>query len=285
VNRIEAESIRDELSGRFGVSLDFRSGSTDGYPFLDLSPTELSSPNGFSIRIQTYWRRLTISFIPDNYARDLIREMGRASETNKVAFTAFASASIRENGKIIMRINSTEVPPVSPEKWPVEWKMLELSVERLGFDFDPNNFSLIRGSMIEWASRFLGMVVSLLPVEQASYEDVSEVAGLPEGAIVRVEVNRYERNRLNREACITVHGIACKVCGIRFDKKYGEIGAGFINVHHLTPLARMVEATIVDPVKDLVPVCPNCHAMLHREDPPLTIDRLKECLGRDSSKG
>jgi hypothetical protein len=57
-------------------------------------------------------------------------------------------------------------------------------------------------------------------------------------------------------------------------------GAGFIHVHHRKPLALIGRSYAVNPVKDLVPVCPNCHAMLHTQNPPLSVEELVEELGR-----
>jgi len=60
------------------------------------------------------------------------------------------------------------------------------------------------------------------------------------------------------------HGTACAVCGIDFEKVYGELGKGFIHVHHTVPIHTIGEEYTINPEKDLIPVCPNCHAMLHR---------------------
>lgn len=84
-----------------------------------------------------------------------------------------------------------------------------------------------------------------------------------EGALKEIKVNAYERDRKARKACIDFHGTDCKVCGLDFGNRYGEIGLGFIHVHHIVPLASIGKEYTVDPLKDLVPVCPNCHAMLH----------------------
>ncbi len=100
-----------------------------------------------------------------------------------------------------------------------------------------------------------------------------------EGNKVSVLVNKYERNRRNRELCIQAHRAVCSVCGFDFAREYGEIGVGYIHVHHLTPLAVLEgKARKIDPVKDLLPVCPNCHEMLHRCSPPYTINRLKQMI-------
>ncbi|WP_024556356.1 HNH endonuclease [Franconibacter pulveris 1160] len=86
-----------------------------------------------------------------------------------------------------------------------------------------------------------------------------------EGGKLSVMVNAYERNPEARAACLTAHGYLCKICDFDFEKTYGPIGKRFIHVHHKTPLHTIKKEYKVDPVNDLIPVCPNCHAMLHRE--------------------
>jgi len=102
---------------------------------------------------------------------------------------------------------------------------------------------------------------------------------LEEGKAEKVKVNRYERNRMARRVCIERWGCQCAVCDMSFSEVYGEIGDGFIHVHHLTPLGSIGDSYTVDPVRDLRPVCPNCHAMLHRREPPFGIEELRR-LGR-----
>ena len=102
-----------------------------------------------------------------------------------------------------------------------------------------------------------------------------------EGAKMTAFVNRFERNSLLRDECVQEHGYKCKVCGFDFYATYGQIGQRFIHVHHLRPLASVGDAHEVDPVDDLIPVCPNCHAMLHRKrdaDKPRTVEQLKKLI-------
>ncbi|WP_454737195.1 HNH endonuclease [Cupriavidus necator] len=99
-----------------------------------------------------------------------------------------------------------------------------------------------------------------------------------EGLAQQVTVNRYERSAEARAACIAHYGCVCQVCKLDFSKRYGVLGAGFIHVHHVRPVSSVGSTYRVDPVADLVPVCPNCHAMLHRFAPPLTIERLRALL-------
>ena len=99
-----------------------------------------------------------------------------------------------------------------------------------------------------------------------------------EGATKKVFVNAYERNPKARAACIKQYGVTCIVCTFNFQSKYGPIGEGFIHVHHLKPIAKQSGEHVVNPDTDLRPICPNCHAMLHVSDPPLTIEELVEIV-------
>ena len=99
-----------------------------------------------------------------------------------------------------------------------------------------------------------------------------------EGARKQVRVNAYERDPRARKACLKVHGLNCGVCGFNFEARYGALGKGFIHVHHLKPLALMDGEYELDPVADLRPVCPNCHAMLHRPEQTLSIEELRAVL-------
>jgi 5-methylcytosine-specific restriction protein A len=99
-----------------------------------------------------------------------------------------------------------------------------------------------------------------------------------EGAATQVTQTRYERNIYARKICLNHYGYSCSVCGFNFEKFYGRIGYKFIHVHHLIQVATRKQEYKVDPIQDLRPVCPNCHSMLHKKNPPLTIEELKEML-------
>ena len=108
----------------------------------------------------------------------------------------------------------------------------------------------------------------------------SEFPNLPEGAVKTKTVRSYERNPRARRLCIQHHGTKCSICGFAFEEMYGDLGKGFIEVHHIVPLSQIRENYRVDPINDLIPVCPNCHEMLHRKlnDKEVSIDELKEII-------
>ena len=101
-----------------------------------------------------------------------------------------------------------------------------------------------------------------------------------EGDPLTIMARRYERDAQAREKCISHHGLNCAVCGMSFRERYGEPMADFIHVHHLVPLATIGIRYVLNPYTDLRPVCPNCHAVIHGQDPPLSIEQARSLILR-----
>ncbi|MUG95407.1 hypothetical protein F7734_24800 [Scytonema sp. UIC 10036] len=102
-----------------------------------------------------------------------------------------------------------------------------------------------------------------------------------EGSVTRVLVNRYERNPIARQQCINYYGKKCFVCGFEFARVYGTVAEDLIHVHHLKALSEIAEEYEVDPIADLRPVCPNCHAVLHLRFPPYSIEEVQGFLHQE----
>ena len=110
-------------------------------------------------------------------------------------------------------------------------------------------------------------------------EQVSGGSKYIEGSLLRVVVNAYERNVQARAKCIAHYGCSCVLCGFDFGSNFGAIGAGFIHVHHLKPLHEIGESYEVDPITDLRPVCPNCHAIIHLGGGCRSIEEVRRLRG------
>ncbi|PAP75076.1 HNH endonuclease [Rubrivirga marina] len=118
------------------------------------------------------------------------------------------------------------------------------------------------------------------PADGPYPDEVEPVGPRAEGGRVRVWVDRYERDPALRDACLAHYGSVCRVCEVDMAETYGPLGAGYVHVHHVRPLAAGGERE-TDPVADLVPVCPNCHAMLHRgraPDDPRAVGALRAAV-------
>jgi 5-methylcytosine-specific restriction protein A len=138
---------------------------------------------------------------------------------------------------------------------------------------------LMRPEVAEALER-LGWVEAAAPLLP---EEVPPTAArLVEGAVSRVLVNAYERNPEARRRCIEAHGTRCCICGFSFGAVYGEVAEGYIHVHHLRPLSEIDGEYAVDPIADLRPICPNCHAVLRRRIPAFGIEEVRALLQSQS---
>ena len=100
-----------------------------------------------------------------------------------------------------------------------------------------------------------------------------------EGDPKKIYTTVYERDRKLRTQAILIHGTKCKACGLDFGDKYGEIGTGYIQVHHIKPISKAGGKVKVNPETDLIPLCANCHVIVHRKrDQTLSIDDLIQLL-------
>lgn len=162
--------------------------------------------------------------------------------------------------------------------------------------FEPNQKEI--GSHFWWATlssgysapegflwRMLPQVAEALEilewVEHRDFRLAEEVllhSNLKEGVVRQVRVNAYERSRVAREKCIEHYVAKCVICSFDFGTVYGSLAEGFIHVHHLKPLSEIGSRYEVDPVSDLRPVCPNCHAVVHMGGATCTIEEVARLL-------
>lgn len=148
----------------------------------------------------------------------------------------------------------------------IQWDRLQGSGVRVPDPVEPTLLAL-------WQQHTAGAV------RGAIYPD-DENPTFPEGGLRTVKVNRYERNRHAREACLTHYGSVCAICNFDFEAVYGIPGGRGIHVHHLRELSEIGKGYKVDPITDLIPVCPNCHATFHSARPALTPDEVRALLTR-----
>lgn len=113
------------------------------------------------------------------------------------------------------------------------------------------------------------------PVVVPLPDELSGSEALFEGARYQITVNAYERDPEARRRCIEKQGTRCVICGFSFAAQYGDVAADFIHVHHVRPLAEIGKEYCIDPDVDLRPVCPNCHAVVHRRTPPYSIEEVR----------
>lgn len=99
-----------------------------------------------------------------------------------------------------------------------------------------------------------------------------------EGNPITVQSIRYERNPLVKRKCVEAKGCFCHVCHFDFEAVYGSAGRGKIHVHHIIPLSTRPRKRKTDFLSDLIPVCPNCHYIIHSKNPPYTPEEVRKML-------
>lgn len=112
--------------------------------------------------------------------------------------------------------------------------------------------------------------------KKVATEEIDFSDRYPEGATTEIRVNAYERSTAARRACLQHWGSSCFACRVDMGRLYGRRADGLIHVHHVVPLASIRRSYRVDSVKDLRPLCPNCHAVVHRTDPPMMVEALRK---------
>jgi 5-methylcytosine-specific restriction enzyme A len=260
-----AERLSSSLTSRLGIALE-----PVGKTRVRIS--DIPPPNGFSIELVQGWRRLEAKFQPDNYGGHLIRSMGAAPSEAKEACSGLIDGFSSLSARVSISVNgkSLDDPRVLP---PPPWTGLELSVSKLSAAEGEETFS----ELLEMAAACLSILLSLLPVDDGQDAELDQ-EGVPEGAKTQILVNRYERSAVNRAACIARFGARCRACDFSFEDRYGSLGAGYIEVHHTTPVSELGPNYVINPFVDLVPLCANCHAIVHRVKPPLRVEDLRRLL-------
>ena len=207
--------------------------------------------------------RMILSFIPQQYGAPFVRRMGQQSIESRIQFSEYSKCLQREGCIVDFSVNNYSQNSTIPEEWPEEtWNKVQLKVTKAPFEIREGQDY---GDLVQhYGLLMLGMILSLsdiIPLE-------GDPMGYKEGAEHSVISKKYERNRINRDLCLQNKGYRCSICGFDFEELYGSIGRHFIHVHHIVPVSQIGPDYVINPVKDLIPVCPNCHAMLHRKTPP-----------------
>lgn len=217
--------------------------------------------------------RMVIEIKPQRYSANMLREMCNASKEKQEVFNGYVRIMEEKGAKVNISVNDI-TRTVENLVWGEKWNSFNLRITRIIGEHELVDEMLVPEAIVNWACLASGLMLSLLEIIEDRGENVIHM----EGKKSQVLTNRYERNPANRELCLQTHGYKCRICGFDFENMYGTIGQKFIHVHHIEKVSSHGGEYILDPINDLIPVCPNCHAMLHREDPPLSPDDLREVI-------
>ncbi len=269
MNSESARKIRDHLETFYDIPFDVIADYRDGDVVFEIRPQN-EEKELFAIRLTIKNAiRLVVEVVPEKYAAFSIADMAEAAKEKGEIFAEYAKQMMSQKAKMDFYINDSPCNAVEPSTWPEKWTSYRLRVSRSPICLEYEQFDEEKITK-EWATKVVGMFLSLL--------NVSASEEYHEGGVKQVIINKYERNPVNRELCLIANGYSCKVCGFNFQKTYGQLGTDYIEVHHIVPVSKMKEEYVINPAKDLIPLCANCHAMIHRKDPPLMPQELADII-------
>lgn len=262
--------VLNKLAETYHLSFDIEEKEQVGLHTLDIKLHD-SDENYFGIQVSLRAKtRITLTCEPQQYAAEFVKLISKSTKQQRIVFTQYWH-ELQNKGKVTLKINDAQINETSFLDDDRSWNKFYLRYTEAPY------FDAELDDEYEIVSRFVtiicGMMLSLINYEIEGYNE-----GKKEGSAHIVKSKRYERNPINRELCLLEKGYSCSVCGFNFEEVYGEIGKSFIHVHHSMPVHMMGDDYIVNPSKELFPICPNCHSMLHKKDPPYTVDELKSIM-------
>lgn len=231
-----------------------------------LRPDGLLPSRSFSLVVSPKWHRVEAGIILGPFAGPLLAEMRKLADSRKAVVDQLQTVAAERGWKTKIEVEDVD-PPSERVVHVVQAKLVDMDQATKW------------AHCVEAAEIALSIGLAIMPLEEEENVDTDTGAiGLPEGAVTRVLVNRYERNPVNRAICLTYYGSRCQACGVELSERYGALAKGFIHVHHRTPVSTLGPDYVIDPILDLIPLCPNCHAVIHLSNPPLQPEALRTMI-------
>ena len=267
------DSQLEAVANSLGIAVS-RIGTTPGVDFdYEVRIKDYPIPKGFSLLIGDDYLSWNIRLRMDESSMPLLVNMRSNFESRKSQFESVVELCKDRSRNFSVKIDGLEFDPSV-----AEYHFTDLSMEiSQNYSSESSEFEVLFTTLLD----AFCIVLSLL-LEPDSWHDESiddGALGKEEGSEAFKLIRRYERSRYNRALCLKYYGFTCRGCGNTMADKYGPYGDGVIHVHHIVPVSMMGGSYRINPIKDLRPLCPNCHNVVHRITPPLTIDELNQLTG------
>lgn len=263
------DSSIQEVSDALGIAFTRKVMPKDHEYDFALRIDDLPSPHGFSIKILDEYLAWRIELTFDDFSAPLLQLMQDRFGSRRDGIQSFLDLASAKNDQIEFLINGTEILESTSEVW----KEVTLRFKKSYFSAE-SEFPALSSAFLD----FMCLILYLL-VKDVEWSEEGIPEGKVEGDVSLVTVNKYERSRYNRALCLKYYGFKCRGCGDLLEEKYGPMGIGVIHVHHIVPVSKMGTSYRLNPIKDLIPLCPNCHNIVHRTNPPLEIFELRLSTG------
>jgi len=273
------EDVLSQLGAVTTLSLEPCTISQAGIAGTGARLAGVEAGRGLVIALSRTMTSAAATVMPEEFAGSLVRQLGRWAQDNPDAWRGAVEEISTQDVALTITVNH-EILDDPREPPGGLWRAFGIECWARIPARTPDE---ITRSLITVASPALALALNGF-LGQDDGTELPSFEPLPEGAVTTVKVNRYERNPVNRLRCISHYGVECWVCGLNFGELYGPPAAGYIEVHHRIPVSAMGNGYLVDPVRDLVPLCSNCHSAAHRRNPPYEPSEIRELLGLPSKR-
>lgn len=269
-----APKVCPDISHLLGLSTELESISRNRSNFrLSAFP----EPYGVKVVVEKILSKIYSSLEFDIFSGSIIAELNRLYQANKDEF--ILSIITLENMHVKFRPSSAELSELSE----IDFKGWRAHVT---IDDVPDFDDAMRLSALSILLPLSVLLVNLVPKSDLdeAVEDLFSTSSNAENMFAEegmesIRLSKiYERSRVNRAIAIELHGLSCFVCDFNFNDFYGSIAAEYVEIHHLTPVSMMGASRVVDPRTELVPLCANCHRMVHRRWPPYGVGELRSAI-------
>lgn len=279
------KELKTGLESLFSMPFDVVSEDIDNEVIYHCYPSN-EGETLFEVSIHIHNKiRIVAEITPQKHAGELLYELECASKDKIDLFFDYYNALIALGAKVQFLVNNSIL--LSSHDWKKHWRSFSCRLTKIPLTEDNDEYNEAE-ILLLWAKHCFCWFFSALTISDCQeYSSLREPDNLKEygrleGNKYQVITNRYERNTINRELCLAKKGYKCVVCGFDFKDRYGSIGKNYIEVHHVIPVSMLGPDYHICIDTDLEPVCSNCHAMLHRKNPPLLPNELKQCMNEAS---
>jgi len=233
------------------------------------------------------------------YVVYLFSESGRFFLSLNQGTTAVRQ-EFRRSARVILKDRATLMRARLPEYWEaLPINVIELGAGQLPGDYEVGHVigceyhvnklpgeNVLRADLQAALAAYESLIFRGGPEASLETSSHDEVQTLLSGPMSLIEMRRYrmhqriERNPKAAQMAKFVHGTTCQGCGFDFSERYGELGEGYIEAHHVRPLASLEEGIAIelDVERDFAVLCSNCHRMMHRRGGPKDLSALRALI-------
>lgn len=265
---IELQSLSDTLGAEIERQVLKENDSFE----VSLRLVELPRPIGLSILIADDYFSWHIELKLDSFSDGLISFMRKCLNERIDEIENFVHKTKVRNSRVSLEIDGESNLRNVTE---TDWRNFVLVIAK-SYQSDEESMKALNDVLFD----FMCILLLLLSVK-IDWVLAPEDEPRKEGDLKLSTTRKFERSRINRAICLRHHGFRCQGCGLLLQEIYGPLGANVIHVHHIVPVSKMGGSYVLDPKTDLIPLCPNCHNIVHRTEPPVSIGALREITTYD----